>query len=697
MFRSVETFLRPQTIAIVGASETGGAGWPKGIYENFAHEGFPARVYLVNPRREELWDQKVYPDFASLPEKIDLAIVIIPAEAIVDVLAEAAEAGLANALIFASRFGEGGDDVGAARAARLREICDRTGLRISGPNCMGAISLPERLLFYPTPRVRGLPVGPVGVVFQSGGTFQFWLEQGAARGLGYSYAVSSGNELDLDMADYMNFLVDDDHTKVIACMAEGVRRPDALMAAAERAFDAGKPVLMLKVGRTAGGQAAAQSHTGALATDDHIFTAMCRKYGIVLVDTLDELIEATLAFSADRLPAGKRVALVGYSGGAKGLFIDIAEQTGIDMPDFTADTQAKLAEMIDSGVSPSNPLDTGAGLARRFDAFAEACKVAAADDNIDMVSVQGQLPLVEGGAGDPQFFRDIRDSTDKPVVAHNRMSQNINDAGRAFQTAAGIPFLQRLPEVGRTLVALGAYAERRRRGIPKMPPVVDRSAGDASDRPVDAVLAEYGINGPASGFAATAPEAGAAAAETGFPVALKIVSPQAVHKTEVGGVALNIATENAAIAAAEEMAARLRGVDPDAEIEGFMVQQMVGGLEVIAGVRDDPQFGPVLALGLGGVLVEAIRDVSFRLLPVAPEDASEMIEELRAKALLGEFRGTPARDVDALIACAVALSDAYLDMRGEVSDIEINPLMVGAVGDGVCAVDIRAIRREMDD
>lgn len=689
MFRPVETFLRPQTIAIVGASETGGAGWPKGIYENFAHEGFPARVYLVNPRRDELWGQKVYPDFASLPEQIDLAIVIIPAEAIVDVLSEAAEAGLRNALIFASRFGEGGDAAGAARAAELGEICDRTGLRISGPNCMGSISLPERLLFYPTPRVRGLPAGPVGVVFQSGGTFQFWLEQGAARGLGYSYAVSSGNELDLDMADYINFLVDDDHTKVIACMAEGVRRPDALMEAARRAFDAGKPVLMLKVGRTAGGQAAAQSHTGALATDDHIFTAMCRKFGIVPVDTLDELIEATLAFSADRLPAGNRVAFVGYSGGAKGLFIDIAEQTGIVMPDFTKETQARLAGMIDSGVSPSNPLDTGAGLARRFAEFAEACKIVAADDNIDMVSVQGQLPLVEGGAGDPGLFRQIRDSTDKPVVAHNRMSQNINDVGRAFQKAAGIPFLQRLPEVGRTLMALGDYAERRRRGIPISP----SPRGIAGDIAVEDALGECGINGPASGFAATATEAGVVAEQTGFPVALKIVSPQAVHKTEVGGVALNIASAGDAVAAAQDMETRLRAQDADAVVDGFLIQQMVGGLEVIAGVRDDPQFGPVLALGFGGVLVEAIGDVAFRLLPVTAHDVSDMIGELRAKALLGAFRGAPERDVLALVECAVNLSNAYLELRDRVSDIEINPLMVGAKGHGVCAVDIRAIPR----
>ena len=207
MFGSVETFLRPQTIAIVGASETGGGGWAKGLFGNFAHEGFPARVYLINPRRSELWGQKVYPNFSSIPEPVDLGIFIIPAEALADVLADAGNAGLKNALIFAARFGEGGDEAGVARAQILKDISNRTGMRIVGPNCMGAISLPERLLFYPTPRVRGLPKGPVGVVFQSGGTFQFWLEQGAARGLGYSYAISSGNELDLDMADYLNFLV----------------------------------------------------------------------------------------------------------------------------------------------------------------------------------------------------------------------------------------------------------------------------------------------------------------------------------------------------------------------------------------------------------------------------------------------------------------------------------------------------------
>ncbi|MAI49727.1 MAG: hypothetical protein CMM16_04060, partial [Rhodospirillaceae bacterium] len=231
------------------------------------------------------------------------------------------------------------------------------------------------------------------------------------------------------------------------------------------------------------------------------------------------------------------------------------------------------------------------------------------------------------------------------------------------------------------------------RGIRPLPNVQPVLAGQS----VEETLVSYGVKVPATSFAKLPYLAGAVAAEIGFPVALKIVSPQAVHKTEVGGVALNIASEDAAVTAACEMEARLLAADPNAEIEGYMVQQMIDGLEVIAGVRDDPQFGPVLALGFGGVLVEAIGDVSFRLLPVAAADVADMLDELRAKALLGEFRGASARDVAALIDCVVALSNAYLDLRGEFLDIEINPLMVGLAGEGVCAVDIRAIGRETDD
>ena len=693
MFRSAELLFRPRTVAIVGASDRGGGGWPRGVYENLAHHDFPARVHLVNPRRDELWGRPVHPDFASLPERIDLAVVIIPAEAVPDVLAEAARADLGCALVYAARFGEGADPAGAERAERLRALSAETGLRIAGPNCMGSLSLPERLLLYPTARVRSIGAGPVGVIFQSGGTFQFWLEQGAARGLGYSYAVSSGNELDLDAADYINFLVDDPHTRVIACMMEGVRRADALMAAAGRALEAGKPIVMLKIGRSAAGEAAAVSHTGALASDDRVFDAFCRKYGIARVDTLDELIEASLAFANGRLPAGPRVAMVGYSGGAKGLFSDYADRIGLDLPEFAPATRAKLAERIDAGVPPSNPLDTGAGLARRFADFAEICKIVAADPNVDMISVQGQLPLADGAEGDPELFRAVRDSTTKPVIAHNRMSQTVNDAGRAFQEAAGIPFLQRLPEVARTLRAMSACAEARRRGAAPFAPPPARSAGPAE---IERLLAARGIRPPRSARAASAGAVGDAAAEIGFPVAVKIVSPQAVHKTEVGGVALGVAGPDAAVDAARAMEERLKAAHPGARIDGFVVQEMVTGLETIVGIHADRQFGPVLALGLGGILVEAVNDVVFRQLPVTADDVAGMIAELQCSALFGSVRGAPERDVDAVAAAAVALSETYTEFCRCLDGIEINPLVVFARGEGACAVDLRIAARALD-
>ena len=686
MFRSVEALFRPRTVAIVGASETGGAGWPRAIFQNLEHAGFPARVYLINPRREALWEQKVYPDFAALPEPIDLALSIVPAEAMTGVLEDGLAHGLKTALIFAARFGEGGAPEGAARAETVRALCDK-GLRVCGPNCMGTVSFRENLLFYPAARVRGLPAGPVGVVFQSGGTFQYWLSQAAVRGLGFSYAVSSGNELDLDLADYINFMVEDQETRLIVCMVEGIRRPEAFMAAAEKALAAGKPILMLKVGASERGQAATQSHTGALAGDDDVISAMCRKYGVIRCPSLDDMIETALAFQAGRAPAGRRVAMAGYSGGAKGLFLDYAAEHGLPIAELAPATLEALAPLLDPGLKPDNPLDTGAGLASQPAKFSSICRIIAEDPGVDLMSMQGQLPASADAAPDPATFAEVA-ATGKTVIAHGRMSQNINEAGRAFQSATGIPFLQGLPEAVRALKALGDYSDRRRRGVTAMTAAtggVDNLESGAFDR----MLSEQGLTPPAQAFAATPEEAAEAAARIGFPVALKIVTAEASHKTELGGVTLDLLDEIGVRAEAEAMEARISGVG----ITGFLVQEMVSGLEIIAGVRNDPQFGPFMVLGLGGVFVEALGDVSFRLLPVVEDDVREMLDELRGKALLGPFRGGPPRDVDALVRAVCTLSAIYLDHRDYLSDLEFNPLIVLADGEGVRAVDVRPIRR----
>lgn len=691
-FNSAEAVFRPRSVAIVGATDKGGGGWPKRILDNLDAVGRGDDVFLINPRREELWGRRCYPNFAALPGVADLAITIVPADVVTPVLAEGADHGLKAALVFAARFGEGGDAEGARRGDALRELARTRSLRLCGPNCMGTLAIREQGLFYPSPKVRNLPAGPVGVVFQSGGTFVYWLQRAAERGLGFSYAVSSGNEIDLDLADYINFMVDDPHTRVIACMVEGVRRPRAFLRAAERALGAGKPVLVVKIGRSARGAAQAASHTGALAGDDRLFDAVCRRYGIVRCHSLDDMVEQALAFAAGRTATGAAAAMACYSGGAKGLFLDYAEEEGLEVASLAPATRERLAGLIDPGQEADNPLDAGASLATAHARFGEICRVLAEDPAVGVVALQGQLPASAQDGLDPQPFRAVAEATGKPVIAISRLAQNATEFGREFQRAAGMPFIQGLPQGVRAAKALVAYAAARRRGIPHLPA---RAQGSSGTVDIAAELAANGVPSPESRLAATPEEAAAAAAGIGFPVALKLVSPQASHKTEFGGVRLGLRSESAVAAAAVEMTEALRRFDPRAGIEGFLVQEMADGLEVLLGVCDEPGYGPCLVLGLGGVTVEAVQDVVLRMLPVTGDEVEDAIAQLRGRKLFDAFRGRPARDVDALKRAVAGACDVFLEHRAEISDLEINPLFVGAVGEGVRAADVRLVRREV--
>lgn len=695
MQHSTEALLRPKSIAIIGATDSRATGWSQRLFDNFAHTRPDTRLYLINPKRTELWGHKVYPNFAAIGEPVDLGLCVIPSQAVVDTLTEAAANGLRCALIYASQFGEGGDPEGRARADALLGLRDRYGMRVSGPNCMGVLALRERHLFYPAPRVRAIPAGPVGVIFQSGGTFQYWLQQAAVRGLGFSYAVSSGNELDLGMADYLDFMVDDPETRVIVCLAEGIRQPDAFMRAAGRALAAGKPIVIVKGGRSARGKAAALSHTGALAGDDAVFDAMCERYGITRCESLDDMIETCLAFQAGRLPARPEVAVVTYSGSSKGMMLDYAEDCGITLAALSPRIDAAVTPLLDPGMTSDNPLDIGATVATQPKRFADICKIIATDDNAGSLVIQASLPSTEYDNRDPSTFADIAASTDKPVIAWSRTAHNVSEEARAFQAAAGMPFLQGMPQAMRAAGALVRFAEARARGERAGP-----ARGTATTPlPADALndaLERNGVPLPRSLSVPDAAAAGRAAQEIGFPVALKLVSPAAVHKTEVGGVALGLTSAAAVAGAAEEMVRLLRAAQPDAAIDGFLVQEMVSGVELLLGARTDPIYGPMLMVGIGGVAAEAMRDTAIKLLPIDAADARAMLDSLRAKALLGAFRGRPARDVDAVVQAMLGLSTVFLENAGWLSDIEVNPLMVLEAGKGVRAVDVRCIRKEDD-
>jgi acyl-CoA synthetase (NDP forming) len=692
VFRTAEHLLRAKSIAIIGASDSSRGGWAQEIYNNLEYCGFPAKLYLVNPKRQEVWGRKVYPNFAAIGEPVDLALTVIPSAGVPDTLAEAAEHGLKCALIYAAQFGEGGDAAGRSRADALLKLSAQYGLRISGPNCMGSVALREKLLLYPAKRVRSLAAGPVGVVFQSGGTFQFWLQQAALRGLDFSYAISSGNELDLDLADYINFLVEDEHTRIIACLVEGVRRPEAFMAAAAKALAAGKPIALVKVGRSERGKAATASHTGAIASDDAVFDAVCRKYGILRCPSLDDLMETCLALNQGRLPKGPRIAMVCYSGGAKGLVLDYASDEGAEMAPLTAETRSRLPAMIDPGLPGENPLDVGPAVGVQAGKFAEICKVVCADPTVDLVTVQGLMPMEATDPYNSAPLRDVLTSTDKPVLAFGRIAQNTTETSRKYQHETGVPFIQGLQETVRALQSLVRYAAVRRRGVAALP----EPRGNASQlegAAFEKLLEAHHLTLPKSVLSATPDEAAAAAERIGFPVALKIVSPEASHKTEVGGVALSLRDAGAVRSAADAMSQRLKSHRAQARIDGFLVQEMVDGAEVILGVRQDPQFGPFMLVGLGGVAAEAMRDVAIRLLPVDEDAARDMIRSLRGAALLGPFRGQPARDVDALIRAMTGLSRLFVDHSPWLSDLEFNPVMVLGQNQGLRAVDVRAVRR----
>jgi acetate---CoA ligase (ADP-forming) len=687
LFRSAVSTLQPASLAIVGASER--ARWPSEIFKNLREFRFPGRIALVNPRQGEVFGQRCFASLRDLPEPVDHALVIVPAAAVPNVLLDAEAAGVKSATVYASMIGDGEDPESIKRGAWLNQFVAGSRLRVAGPNCMGAYSYRERVLGYPNAELCALAPGPVACIFQSGGLIQFWMKAAAERGLRFSYCITSGNEPDLGLADYLNFVIDDVATRQVVLFIEGIRRPAAFMHAAGRALAMGKPILAIKSGATASSQAAAQSHTGAIAGDYAAYLAMCERYGIVNCRTLDDLVETALAFEGGRLPKGPRVGFVTTSGATVDLLHDYAEEEGVAMPDFTDTTKAALLPLMQAGIAPRNPLDVG--IPSTMAIAADTCAAAAADPNIDMVAWAAPMPRKADAWGDVAPLRQLLGRTDKPIVAFGRVISQVSDLQVAGQQAAGIPFLQGIVPTIRALNGLWFHAARRGR-VPPVPEPPSRSI--LSPQNFEATLAAYGIALPKSQAVENAADAAAAAERIGFPVALKIRSLDILHKTEVGGVALDLRDRETVKVAADRLITGVLRAQPRARIQGFLVQEMAAGIEAILGARCDPLYGPALLIGSGGILVELANDAALRLLPVTADDVEKMIDELKLSKLLAGFRGAPVADRADLAHAALALGRFFLDHRESIKDIEINPLMVRAAGGGAVAVDVRVLWRK---
>ena len=689
MAKSPAPLLTAKSLAIVGATER--SHWPTNIFSNLKESGYPGPMWPVNPRRDEVWGEKCWPDIAELPEVPDLLLLIIPANAVPGVLQQGIGLGVKSAIVYANGIGEGLDPEIIAKGEALKSLIAESEIAVCGPNCMGLASVREKLYLYPHTHVSKMEPGPVGLVFQSGGTLSYLVRTGRDRGLRFSYCVSSGNELDLDISDYMNFLVDDPHTEIIQLFIEGIRKPDAFMAAAGRALAAGKPIIAIKTGRTEGAREAAQSHSGAIAGDFEAFDAMCERYGIINCPSLDDMIETTLAFQCGRLPKGSRMAFMTASGGTVDLLYDYVAAEGASMPDLEPASVEAIRKLVNPDVTVKNPIDIGSPIgATTISAPAEITKIMAADPNIDMVGWALNLPGTDRGARNPEIVQQVLAATDKPVLGFARMNHMVNQAGLDYQDTTGMPFLQGLPPTVRAMNALWFYGARKGRTIVALPAPGGNEA-DCTGEALEAALGKRGITPPKSTFVESAEDAARAAADIGFPVALKIVSPEISHKTEAGGVRLGLRDAADVTAAADDMAGGVAAAG--ATLSGFLVQEMIDGVEMIVGARDDALYGPMMIVGAGGVLVELVKDAAFRLLPLCEDDARAMLGELKAVKLLQGFRGRPPADVDALVAAICTLSEFYLDHRTWLADLEINPLMVLENGNGVRAVDIRPIPR----
>ena len=679
--KPVENLLRAKSVAIVGASQKG--AWPQGIYRNLKGAKFPGGVYLLNPNYTDLYGDKCYPNLAALPEVPEELLVLIPTRAVLGVLEEAARLGTKSATIYTAGFGEGDDAQGKERAQAMKELCERTGMVICGPNCMGSYSVNEGLWTFPTATPL-LKRGPVGLIFQSGGSLGNWIKGATERGIGFSYAVSSGNEVSLDLVDYLDFLVDDPDTRVITLMIEGIRRPEEFMAVSERALHRGKPILVVKLGRSEMGKRQAISHTGSLAGADEVFDAVCRRLGLIRCPTLEEMTEMTLAFMPARFPKGSRAAIVVNSGGMKGLICDHCDELKTNLAELGQKTKEAVRPLIPAELAVENPLECGVAGFGDEAGFINIVKLHAEDPGVDLLAIHGELP--RGQQRSAALFKSVMEATEKPVLAFARSTYSCTDESRSFQEEAGMPFLQAIKPTLRALAGLGLYGMRRELGVPKLAAATG-SAADLDGENLNRLLERHGIALPRQAMAGTAADAAAKAKEIGFPVAIKLIAAEVIHKTESGAVVLGVKNTEEAQAEGQKLLTKTLGRGH------LLIQEMVQGTEVLIGARTDPQYGPFLMVGLGGIFVEVLKDVSIRLLPVDKREAREMLKELRGYKVLEGVRGQKPRDVDALVKAMVGLSEIFAGHRNHLSDMEINPMMVREQGRGAVAVDVRLVRK----
>jgi acetyl coenzyme A synthetase (ADP forming)-like protein len=695
----LEGFFKPNAVAIIGASTSPGKlGYT--VLANVIESGFRGHIYPINPKAPQIYGYKAYPSVMDLPEVPDLAVIVIPYNHVPNALRECGEKGIKSVVVISAGFREASVE-GAEREEEVIEIGKKHGIRIIGPNCLGIIDCytPVNATFAAgTP-----PQGTISFMSQSGALQTAILDWSlAAKDLGFSRFVSLGNKADISEIDLMLDWVEDPNTRVILAYIEGLPKGPQFIKTA-REISRQKPILVLKSGVTEAGSRAVSSHTGSLAGAEAAYDAAFYQAGVLRMDTLEDLFNGARAFANQPLLKGDRIAIVTNAGGPGILATDMLEHCGMRLARMQRETVQKLEEALPEAASAANPVDVlGDALSDRY---AAAMELVALDPNVDgilcIVTPQAMTEIIETANAVGKLSQRI----DKPVLGAF-MGEERAKAGEDVLASYHIPNYKFPEQAARAFAAMRDYIVARDRpdaeyvtyeadkdAVVKVFETA-RSEGRVSVGELEAraVAEAYGLRLPASRLAATADEAVAIASEIGYPVVLKIASPDILHKTDVGGVKVGLRSATDVRDAFDLIVYRANRYVPDAHIWGCLVQEMVSmdGIEVLVGMSKDPQFGPLVTFGLGGILVEALKDVTFRVAPFGRRDAEEMLDEIRAHSLLDGVRGRPAADREALTDTLLRINQMVTDFP-EIVEMDINPLMVYQRGQGAVALDMRLV------
>lgn len=682
----------PKSIALVGATEKG--FWGFLVTRNFRELGYEGRVYAVNRSGNDVFGYPGYKSCAEIPEKIDVAFLLLPQSSVLDSLGEIAAAGICNAVVLSAGYAETGDE-GSAMQEELIARARSLGIILWGPNSLGFNNIGAKTPISAIPNTMPLLPPSIAILTQSGASAVELNELAHNSNIGSSFLAATGNEAMVRIADIVDYLVDHADTKAIAIFAETIRDPAAFALAAERARAAGKPIVIFKIGRSELAGSVARAHTGSIVGDDKVFDAVCERLGIVRVRSAEELITTAALLAATGPLKAPGFLFISTSGGACTIVADGAEAAGVPLPAFSEETKAKLRAVLPGYASTFNPLDITGALMTEPDLFEKVIPIAAASPEIGLVAVNIIVPTQEGQgfvAGHPPLARALA-ALDKPTVIASTISKTLNQHARDELGRHDLPHVvngldQMLGAIGRLGWWSGQAGER-----PALPSVAgpDRGAGTVvtGERELLDRLAAAGVPVIPGEIATSRADAERIAAAADGPLVLKIASKDIEHKTELGGVRLNVAPGEAG-AAFDDIMAKVVTARPDAKIDGVIVSPMRGkGVELLVGITRDPVWGPILTVGLGGVLVEVMADVVSAPLPVAAGEVKAMLGRLRGAKLLQGYRGSQAADLDKLAGIVAKIGEAALAMGTNLESLEVNPLLVA--GDRIEALDALAL------